>query len=72
MANFIRKNTDPAGTYHLAYKVGPDENGVPKIVEAIRIEGKTIFSTDDKKLIEILRNDPEIIEINKKTQIEAQ
>ena len=71
MANFIRKNIDPAGIYHLAFKVGTDDMGQPKITQEIKIEGRTVYSTDDKKLIDILRNDPEIIEVDKKTQIEA-
>lgn len=70
MARFMRKNVDPAGKYVLAYKVREDEHGTPKIEEVV-IEGRTIYDTDDKKLIEIFRNDPEIVEINKKTQIEA-
>lgn len=72
MAKFIRKNIDPAGVYNLAYKTGINKDtGQPEITETIKIEGRTVYETDDKKLIEILRNDPEIIEFNKKTQIEA-
>lgn len=71
MAKFVRKNLDPTGSYTLAYKRGTDEFGQPKITETVRIAGRDVFETDDKKLIEILKNDPEIIEFNKKTQIEA-
>ena len=70
MAKFMRKNPDPTGKYYLAYKVRDDEFGNPK-VEEISIEGRNILDTDEKKLIEILKTDPEIVEVNKKTQIEA-
>ncbi len=68
----MRKNIDPFGIYNLAYKTGINaDTGIPEIRETITIEGRTIFDTDDKKLIEIFRNDPEIVEVNKNTQIEA-
>ena len=71
MAKFIRKNLDPNGRYNLAYKTGinPD-TGMPEIKETIVIEGRDVFETDDKRLIEILKNDPEILEFNNKTKIE--
>jgi len=71
MAQFIRKNPDTAGRYHLAYKQEIDENGKPKISKEIVIEGRMVFDTDDKELIEILRNDPEIEEFDKKARIIA-
>ncbi len=70
MANFVRKHVNPYGIYHAAYKTGVDENGNPKIIREIRIEGREIFATDDKKIIEFLRNDPEIVEIDRDTMIE--
>jgi hypothetical protein len=72
MAKFIRKNVDPAGQYTLAYKTGinPD-TGMPEIKETITIAGRDVFETDDKRLIEILKNDPEIVEFNKNTKIEV-
>lgn len=71
MAGFIRKNIDPFGKYHLAYKMETDEHGKEKIEKQITIEGRTILETTDKDLIEILRNDPEILEVDKKAQIIA-
>lgn len=71
MANFMRRHVNPSGTYFCAYKVEDDENGVAKITKEIKIEGREIFSTDDKKMIEFLRNDPEIVEVDKKTMIET-
>lgn len=70
MANFIRKNNNPAGRYHASYKIGMNEVGQTVETETIDIEGREIYSTDDKKKIDFLRNDPEIIEIDKKTKIE--
>jgi len=72
MAKFIRKNIDPNGTYNLAYKTGinPD-TGLPEITQSVVIEGRSIYSTDDKKLIDILRKDPEILEVNKNATIES-
>lgn len=67
----MRKNIDPFGKYHLAYKEVIDEKGAPKIEKQITIEGRTIFETKDTELIEILRNDPEIMEVDKKAQIIA-
>ena len=71
MPQFMRKNPDPSGNYHLAYKEELDENGVPKISQEVKIEGRMIFDTNDKELIEILRNDPEISEVDKKARIIA-
>lgn len=67
----MRRHVNPSGTYFCAYKVEDDENGVAKITKEIKIEGREIFSTDDKKMIEFLRNDPEIVEVDKKTMIET-
>jgi hypothetical protein len=72
MPQFVRKNLDPNGRYHLAYKTGRDENGMPTIENEIKIEGRTILKTEDKDLIKILRNDPEIAEVDKKAQIIAE
>lgn len=72
MAKFIRKNLDPQGKYHLAFKVGRNaDTGQPEIAESIVIEGRAVYETDDKKLIEVLKNDPEIVEFNGKTKIEV-
>lgn len=71
MAKFQRKNLDPHGKYHLAYKVGRDENGCEAITEQIVIEGRQVFETDDKHLIKTLKNDPEIEEVEGKTVIEG-
>lgn len=70
MANFIRKHIDPAGTYRLAFQVGSNEMGQPEIKKEIVIQGREIFSTDNKKLIEVLRKDPEIEEFEGETTIE--
>lgn len=70
MANFARKNLDPTGTYHRVLKMGTDDMGQPKIEEQLTISGREIFSTDKKSLIEKLRADEEIIEIDKETTIE--
>ncbi len=72
MAKFIRKHLNPFGTYYAAYKVGTDENGNAKIVKEIKIEGREVFSTDDKKVIEFLRKDEAVVEIDKETVIEPQ
>jgi len=70
MAKFIRKNIDAQGVYRLAVREYQGEDGVMK-VEELKIEGRNIFETDDKRIIEMLKKDPEIEEVNKKTQIEA-
>ena len=72
MANFIRKHVNPFGTYYAVLKVGTDENGNPKITKEIKIEGREVFSTDDKKIIEFLRSDEAIIEVDKATMIESE
>ena len=64
MPQFVRKNPDPNGRYHLAYKEELNENGIPRISKEIVIEGRMVFETKDDELIEILRNDPEIQEID--------
>jgi len=71
MANFIRKNNHPNGRYEAAFKSGVNDAGTPIVEETIRIEGREVYSTDDKKKIDFVRNDPEIMEISKKTQIET-
>ena len=66
MANFIRKNPDSSGVYYGAFR--SNEDGT---LDEIKIEGRSIYSTDDKKRIEFLRKDQEIVEVDKGTQIEA-
>jgi hypothetical protein len=70
MAKFVRKNIDPNGTYHLAYKVGTNELGQSEIKKEVVIIGREILDTDDKKLIELLKTDPEIVEFDPTTTIE--
>lgn len=72
MANFIRRHVNPFGTHYAIFKTGVDENGNAKIVREIKIEGRDIFSTDDKKIIEFLRNDPEVVEVDRDTMIEPE
>lgn len=60
MANFRRKSNSIDGSATIFVN---DE-------ETIKIEGRGIYSTDDKREIAILRKDSEIEEINGKTKIE--
>jgi hypothetical protein len=70
MAKFQRRNPDPSGKYHLVYKMTTDEAGEPKIGREIVIEGREVFETDDKRLIEVMRKDEEIEEVRENTTIE--
>ena len=65
MAKFVRKHPDASGTYIAAYR--EKANGG---IEEIKIEGRTVFETDDKKMIEFLRADEAIVEVHGKTKIE--
>lgn len=47
-----------------------DEAGEPKIGREIVIEGREVFETDDKRLIEVMRKDEEIEEVRENTTIE--
>lgn len=67
MARFQRKHEDTAGVHVLA--LGEHENGT---VKEIRIEGRQIFETDSKREIELLRADPMVVELDKKTKIETE
>lgn len=55
MANFKRKSNDMDGvfTLHVGNDFEPD----------IKIVGRAVYETDDKKEIEALKNDPNIVEI---------
>jgi hypothetical protein len=64
MAKFVRKHPDASGTYQACFR---EKNGVP---EHISIVGRQVYETDDKKEIEFLRIDPEVIEVSGKTRIE--
>jgi hypothetical protein len=66
MATFIRRHPGP-GIYQAAFKEKADGT-----LEHITLENRDFFETDDKKMIEFLRNDPEIEEVDKKTLIESQ
>ena len=68
MAKFVRKHPDPTGSYRAAYKEGKKEDGTPTVAKTILIEGRTVYSTDDKKEIEFLRSDPEVVEVEKKKE----
>lgn len=70
MAKFQRRNPDPSGKYHLVFKMTTDEAGEPKIGEEIIIEGREVYETDNKRLIEIFRKDEEIEEVKEGTTIE--
>lgn len=72
MAKFIRKHLNPFGVHYAVLKVGTDENGNAKITKEIRIEGREVFSTDDKKVIEYLRNDEAVVEVEKDTTVEPE
>ena len=66
MAKFMRKNPDASGMYRACIREKNDGT-----LEHLEISGRTIYSTDDKKEIEFLSKDPEIIEVNGKTKIEV-
>ena len=59
MAHFQRKNEDIAGSHTIAMKNGD-----------IKLEGRKIYSTDDKSEINILRNDEMVEEVDPKAMIE--
>lgn len=67
MARFQRKHPDASGVYRACLREKADGT-----LEELKITGREIFETDAKATIEFLRNDPEIIEVNKKTQIESE
>lgn len=60
MARFVRKHPDASGTYLADFRG-----------DLLKIEGRSVYETDDKKTIEFLRADPEVVEVNNKTQIES-
>lgn len=64
MATFVRKHPGH-GTYQAAYKENSDGS-----IEHIKIEGRDYYETDNKKIIEFLREDPEVEEVDKSTLIE--
>lgn len=66
MARFQRKHEDIAGTHVIA--LGENENGT---VKELRLEGRQVFETDSKREIELLRADPMVVELDKKTKIET-
>ena len=66
----MRKNADTGGMYQIALKEGKDSNGQATVKEKIKIEGRSIFETKDKKTIEILKNDKELIELDNKEEEE--
>lgn len=67
MAKFQRKNNNPDGIYYCAYKVGiNDDTGNPEIKKTITIRGRDVYETDDRKEIEFLQKDPEVVEVVKK------
>ena len=65
MARFMRKNEDTGGIYQRIIKEGRDEHGAPTVADKIKITGRGIYETKDKKLIKDLREDPELVEIEK-------
>ena len=65
MAKFIRKHLNPFGVHHAVIKTGTDENGNAKIIKEIIIEGREVYSTDDKKEIDYLRADEAVVEVEK-------
>lgn len=65
MARFMRRHEDAAGSHIVV--TGENADGTLK---DIRLEGRQIYETDSKRDIEILRADPEVVELDKKTTIE--
>ncbi len=65
MARFVRKHPG-AGVYQAAFRERPDGS-----LDHIKIENRDVFETDDKKTIEFLRNDPEVVEFTGETTIES-
>lgn len=65
MARFVRKHPG-TGVYQAAYREKADGT-----IDHIKIENREIFETDDKKTIEFLRNDPEVVELTGETTIES-
>lgn len=49
---FTRKNKDSFGSYGLSF------NG-----EQVKIAGRDIYDTDDKKLIEVMKGDSELVAV---------
>lgn len=68
MAKFARKNPDSAGMHMIKVKERI-ENG-KMVTDRIILKGRELYDTDNKKEIELLTNDPEVVEVNKKTKIE--
>ena len=68
----MRKNADTGGIYQIALKEGKDSNGQPTVKEKIKIEGRSIFETKEKKTIEILRKDEELVELEKEEEEEEE
>lgn len=65
MARFTRKHPG-AGVYQAAYRENADGS-----LDHIKIENRDIFETDNKKKIEFLQNDPEVVEFTSETTIES-
>lgn len=70
MAKFVRRHPDASGSHTIIVRER-EVSGKPEL-EKIVITGREVYETDDKKEIEILMNDPEIMELTKKTKIEVQ
>lgn len=65
MAKFVRKHPG-FGVYQAVLRERADGT-----LEHLKIEGREVFETDDKKTIEFLRNDPEVVEFKGETVIET-
>lgn len=66
---FMRKNPDASGVHTIC--LGERETEGRPVLEKIKIQGRDIYDTDNKKEIELLKNDPEVVEVNNKTKIEV-
>jgi len=65
MANFVRRHPDPSGVYLACLG---ERKGT---LQHIRIEGRALYSTDNKEEIALLRSDVENVEeVNETTKIE--
>lgn len=65
MARFMRKHPDAAGVAYVVTKENSDGS-----LETIKVEGRDIYETDSKRIIEQLKHDEAFVEVNGETVIE--
>lgn len=65
MARFMRKHPDTAGVAYVVTKENSDGS-----LETVKVEGRDIYETDSKRVIELLKQDENFVEVNGETVIE--